>query len=441
MTTAVQPRGRLPVVALGGAALVAVLVLALVVGGGVPARAPAALHPTGPLLGWGVQLARLAERITALGTVGTLLFAAVLLPGRPLPAASRRAVGAASRWALAWVAATVCSVFLTLAQLVGSRVTTAALWTFLTDLSAGRAALVTVVAALAVTLVARRSSTPGEAAVLLVVALAGVVVPTVLTGHSAEAGDHLLAVTNLSLHVVAASVWVGGLLALLVHGRGQADRAPAAARFSAVALACFVAVGGSGLLAAWLVLGGTADGLAAAWGSGYGLLLVGKTAALLVLAGFGLWHRRRTLPRLRDGEPRSFRRFALAEVGVMLATVTLAVALAASPPPSASAAPSPAQPVTAVPADPMAHHDHGKLSVGILIDETRFHVAHAVAAGARVTVHNATGTEVTLTAADGSFDVVVPPYALITFMAPDQPGEYPFTSRHSSSFSDVLVVR
>jgi putative copper resistance protein D len=89
----------------------------------------------------------------------------------------------------------------------------------------------------------------------------------------------------------------------------------------------------------------------------------------------------------------------------------------------------------------MAHHDHGKLSVGILIDETRFHVARAVGAGARVTVHNASGTEVTITAADGSFDVVVPPFALITFVAPDRPGDYPFSSRHSSSFSDVLVVR
>ena len=61
---------------------------------------------------------------------------------------------------------------------------------------------------------------------LLAVAVAGLVVPVVLTGHSAAADDHVLAVTNLSVHVVAASVWVGGLLALLVHGRGRDDLAP-----------------------------------------------------------------------------------------------------------------------------------------------------------------------------------------------------------------------
>ena len=161
-------------------------------------------------------------------------------------------------------------------------------------------------------------------------------VPAVLTGHSATADHHVLAVTNLSLHVVAASVWVGGLLALLVHGRGRDDLAPAAQRYSAVALACFLGTGFSGLLAAWLVLGGTAAGVSGALGTGYGWLLLAKTAALVALGAFGWQHRRRTLPRLRAGEPRSFRRFAVVEVGVMLATVALAVALSASPPPAAA---------------------------------------------------------------------------------------------------------
>jgi hypothetical protein len=89
----------------------------------------------------------------------------------------------------------------------------------------------------------------------------------------------------------------------------------------------------------------------------------------------------------------------------------------------------------------MSGHDHGELSVTVLVDETRFHVSAPVDAGSLVTVHNATGTEVTITAADGSFDVVVPGHALMTFPAPDQPGSYPFVSRHSAAFADVLVVR
>lgn len=89
----------------------------------------------------------------------------------------------------------------------------------------------------------------------------------------------------------------------------------------------------------------------------------------------------------------------------------------------------------------MSGHDHGELSVTVLVDEARFHVSAPVDAGSRVTVHNATATEVTITAQDGSFDVVVPGHALMTFPAPDQPGSYRFTSRHSSSFTGVLVVR
>jgi putative copper resistance protein D len=58
-----------------------------------------------------------------------------------------------------------------------------------------------------------------------------------------------------------------------------------------------------------------------------------------------------------------------------------------------------------------------------------------------VAVHNATTTEVTIAAIDGGFDVVVPGGTLLVFRAPEQPGSSPFESRHSASFTGVLVVR
>lgn len=426
------------------AALLTVLVVALVVGGATPVDA--------------VPFARLATRIAALGTVGTVLFAAVLRPAAPLPGASRwalpessrRALRTASAWATAWAAATVVHALLTLAQIAGPSVTGDALRIFVADLPAGRAALVVLVAAAIVAVAARPCTIGPGAAGLLVVAAVGLVVPTVLTGHASAADDPLLTVTGLSVHVLAASIWVGGLLALLVHGRGPDDLVPAATRFSAVALVCFLATGASGLLVAWPVLDGSAD-LAAALGSGYGLLLLAKTAALVALGLLGWQHRRQTLPRLRSGAPGSFRRFAVVETTVMLATVVLAVALSSSPPPAAasSAAPSagiPSVATTQPPLSPapaagaMAGHDHGELSVGVLIDETRFHVGSPVVAGSRVTVFNGSDAEVTITAEDGSFDVVVPANALITFPAPEDAGSYAFASRHDPAFSDVLVV-
>ena len=80
-------------------ALVVVLLVALAVGG-------AGIGSAGPLVDDGVPLARLAARIAALGTVGTLLFAAVLRPPRAVAGASRQALRAASVWATVWAAAT-----------------------------------------------------------------------------------------------------------------------------------------------------------------------------------------------------------------------------------------------------------------------------------------------------------------------------------------------
>jgi hypothetical protein len=128
----------------------------------------------------------------------------------------------------------------------------------------------------------------------------------------------------------------------------------------------------------------------------------------------------------------------------MAATVAVAVALAASPPPAASAPPTAPAPTAAAPdlpaADPMAGHDHGELSVGVLIDATRFHVPRPVAAGSTVTVFNSSDTAATLTADDGAFDVAVPAHALTTFRAPEKPGRYAFGSRTDPAYRDVLVV-
>ncbi len=456
------PAGAVPAAVLG---VLGVLGLALAVGGAVPAATPPGLTHAGPLVEWGLPVARLAARVAAVGTVGTLLFAAVLLPGRggALPPASRGAVRAAARWASAWAAATAVTAVLTVSELLGlvpTALPASAVAAFLTDVAAGRAAVVVVVLAGLVSVLARRCTRAPGAGGLLLLALAGLVVPAVLSGHSSSAGDHLLAVGSLGVHVVTAATWIGGLGALVVHGRRPGVLAPAVARYSTVALGCFVLTGVSGLTSARVLLGADPAVVGSALGTGYGWLLGVKTAALVALGVLGHRHRRATLPRLRAGDAGAFRRLAGVEVVLMVATVAVAVALAASPPPAAgppgpvaagpgstSTAPAgtgaggtpvPDPPVPA--ADPMAGHDHGELSVAVLVDEERFHVPAPVAPGALVTVFNAGSAEVTITADDGSFDVVVPGRTLLTFPAPQEPGSHPFSSRHDASFADVLVV-
>ncbi|MCA0145516.1 copper resistance D family protein [Blastococcus sp. LR1] len=442
-TPAPSAWARRPVlgVVAGAVALIGVLLWAYAVGGAGPAEASG--RSTARL----AAVATLASRVTAVGTVGALLAAAVLLPatGGRLSLAARRASAAAGAWAAGWAVATGIGAYLSTSVLVGVAPTSlpwTSLQVFLLDTGAGRSALVVVVLTALLAATAGRCTTSAAARVLLAGGLLALVVPVVLSGHSTSADDHLVAVTTLAVHVTAATLWIGGLLALLVHGRAEPARA--AARFSGLALICFLATAVTGVLAAGILLGGTGEVLAAL-GTGYGWLLLAKTAGLVVLGLLGWQHRRRTLPELRAGRPGSFRRFAAVELLVMLATVAVAVALAASPPPAAGAAGpgSSASPAAAVgpSADPMAGHDHGELSVGVLVDEERFHVAAPVAAGSRVSVFNGTDQQVTITAEDGSFDVVVPGGSLLTFQAPADPGEYGFTSRHSPEFTDVLLVK
>ena len=139
--------------------------------------------------------------------------------------------------------------------------------------------------------------------------------------------------------------------------------------------------------------------------------------------------------------------------GVMLAMIASCGTPAATPEsPSASASASPSaseaqatgsEQTTSAPEEShtgVPGHDHGDLTVTVHVDATGFHVGGQVAAGSMVTVYNETKTDVTITASDGSFDVEAPGLSLFAFEAPDEPGTYPFSSRHSPSFTGVLVV-
>ena len=117
------------------------------------------------------------------------------------------------------------------------------------------------------------------------------VLPGPVTGHAASHAGHDPAVLAIALHVVAACLWVGGLLALVLvlapHRRLVAVALP---RFSTVAGYCAATVALTGVLSAAFRLPSPAALVA----SGYGLLLLAKAGCLAVLLGLG-WRARRTL--------------------------------------------------------------------------------------------------------------------------------------------------
>jgi putative copper resistance protein D len=360
MTTAVAPKPAAgshaptvrPVRLIVGSILVGVVVMALLLwtGDGRPVASPPGIPDAGDATEWGLPVLRVLTDLAAILTIGLLLAGAVLVPARDgvLQGARLRWTRAARWSALGWAAAVVAEVVLTLSDVLGQPVPSvldpALLWSFVRDIEVGRALLVQAILALVVGLCAYVVRTTTGAALVGLVALIALVPPT-LTSHAGTAVDHAVAVSSLMVHVVAVSLWCGGLAALVLLG--TADRRPfpvAVPRFSTLALWCAVAVAASGVVSAWVRLGDAGSLVT----TSYGRLVMLKVALMAVLSAFGLWHRRKSLPALGSDPTRlRFLRLAAVEVLVMAATVGVAVALSRTPPPVSGEVPlgslSPAQ--------------------------------------------------------------------------------------------------
>nr|WP_233613837.1 cytochrome c oxidase assembly protein [Leucobacter edaphi] len=152
---------------------------------------------------------------------------------------------------------------------------------------------------------------------LVLVAALTTTLPLAQQGHAAGASGHGQAVNSLLVHLIGAAVWLGGLLTLIFIAR-TVDRARLSllvSRYSSLALLAFIGVAASGVVSAWLRIGS----LDALFGTGYGLLVIIKTVALIALGAFGAFQRMRLIPRIADAErgARAFAWFVIAELVVM----------------------------------------------------------------------------------------------------------------------------
>jgi copper transport protein len=129
----------------------------------------------------------------------------------------------------------------------------------------------------------------------LLPSLAGVLllpVPT-LAGHALDRGRPWFAVVADVLHVTAASLWLGGLVALALALRSPDDRRGTVQRFSTIALVSVLVLTATGVTRAITEL----DSISQLWSTGYGRVLIVKSALLAVLVGLGWVNRYRLLPR------------------------------------------------------------------------------------------------------------------------------------------------
>jgi putative copper resistance protein D len=328
---------RLAVAAAGAA--IAGLVIAMIAGGAAFPRIIPGLPDTGTFTRWGLPVANLGMDVSGMLTVGLLLAATVLLPsdkgvlGKTAAGYLRAASWSAVAWSVSALLTLVFGMAVDLGQPVLEALASPAYVNeYATKTSQGVALSLVVLFGLAIAMFSRGVITAGGAAGLLVFALVTLLPPT-LTGHAASSPNHGLATTSLSLHVLTIAPWVGGVVVLAVHAaRGAPQLDVAASRFSRMALWCYAGVGVSGVFSVLARLAHVSD----LWTSAYGVLVVTKIVAFVVLGYAGWWHRQRTLGRITGGEPGAFARLAAGEALLMLATVGLAVALSRTAPPPVS---------------------------------------------------------------------------------------------------------
>ena len=295
------------------------------------------LPDPGPVTTYGLPFVRAAGEIAGVVAVGSFMFAAFLVPPQQsgvLDADGYRALRVGTVAVGAWTVCAALLVPLTVSDVTGqpltSRLGPSDIWAVASLVDTAGAWRWTAFLAAIVTVasipVLRWSATP-----LLFSGSLVTLIPLALTGHSSSGGSHDLATNSLLIHLIAAALWAGGLLALLVHAlRGGGHAYLAARRFSVVALWCFVAMALSGVVNA-LVRIRPAD----LFDDGYGWLVIAKASALCALGVVG-WRQRRSGVAALQSDPDArgpLIRLALTEAVIFGLTFGVAVALSRTPPP------------------------------------------------------------------------------------------------------------
>ncbi|QJU55431.1 cytochrome c oxidase assembly protein [Herbiconiux sp. KACC 21604] len=313
----------------GPAVLVAVsvvaLLVALAIGGGA---APQLLEDPGAVVRYGLPTATMLVNIAAAGMIGSIGLVLFVFPGDS-PVAARTLDVAAGSAALFTVAAGLTGFFsylsVTARALSFDDTFSQGLGQFLTAIPLGQAWLQTTLMGAVVTVLC--FAVRNQTALFFVGLFAAASLwPMAQQGHAAGTDGHDAAITALALHLVFAAAWLGGLVVIAILSR-QLDTprlVDVVARYSSVALVCFVVVAASGYVSAELRVG-SLDRLL----TPYGILVLVKVGALIALGLFGAFHRRFVIGRLEStGRRRHFWWLVVAELAFMGIATGFAAALA-----------------------------------------------------------------------------------------------------------------
>ena len=292
------------------------------------AMAPALLADPGDLVRWSQPIFKALTNVALTVAIGAAAFAAFATADgtRPL----NRSINLITASSIAWVLFGSVSLLLTYLTVAGTALQigtefSAGLGIFVFDISLGQAlAINLVLGALLATVSALVSSQ--KATIFLAAIGMAALIPLAVSGHASGTADHSMAVNSTGLHLVAIVLWVGGLVALLVAAAGEASESRIALlkRYSALALFAFVLTAISGVFATFVH-----TQLQYLLTTSYGLIIVAKVIALVILGCFGAAYRFKLIERA-SSQPgaKVFGRVAVAELLVMGVAMGLGTALA-----------------------------------------------------------------------------------------------------------------
>ncbi|MHC3001124.1 cytochrome c oxidase assembly protein [Gordonia sp. GN26] len=332
-----EPRGVVTAVLWASGWLAAIVAVAVTAVSASTALKLTGVPDPGPLTTYGLPTLTAIGEFAAAIALGCAVFAAFFVPPQSdnvLDVGGYRAIRIAASSALVWSVCALLLMPLSASEVSGSPLSEAIKPANLIN-AYGQVAEVrtwfwTAVFALVAAIIARTILKWGPTVAVIAFTIFSLM-PSALAGHSSSGGNHDIATNSLILHLIGATLWLGGLAAVVVYALASGRwRALAVRRFSRVAFWCIIVVGLSGVVNAAVRV--PLDQL---FSDTYGQLVIAKVAALVVLGALGAWHRRVTIAQLESDErPSLFVRFGLVELGVFAATFGLAVGLSRTPPPA-----------------------------------------------------------------------------------------------------------
>jgi putative copper resistance protein D len=235
----------------------------------------------------------------------------------------------ASIASLVWMFSNLTFIILTLANILNSSVNEVlqpnVLRSFLWQIALGQYLFAQLLLSILISLILPRFRSIGTGTFLLLATLVAIVIP-VFQSHSASSGSHSMAIGSLAIHVIALSLWVGGVFAIAFLT--PETRASAVPRFSVLALWATIAVVLSGSINAFTRLN-----FKEAWNSNYSNLVIVKVVLTVGLIVIGYLHRR-NLKNVSEFKGSKFAQLILAEVFIMIATLAVGSLLSSSQPPT-----------------------------------------------------------------------------------------------------------